>query len=275
MRSSLSRWTVSPEVSTIRSAISRRCDIALRSARMPSRTLPSTASGWRRRVSWYRRTRLSSLASRKRTSTGWPRVLSSWIASSRWDRYSPSRTSTPSATRRIVWPDRATRSAKVGISVVGRLSTQKKPMSSKHLIAWLLPAPLRPVMTTKVIGSATLRPGGGRSAPPLGRQSPLVGRQDPQLFAILRDRAARDRESPALEDLGDLLVTQRLRGILVGQQVLDHLLDRHRRHHLAVARRNTAMEEELQLEQALGRLDVLVGRDAADRRLVHADVLAD
>jgi len=27
------------------------------------------------------------------------------------------------------------RSAKVGMSVVGRLSTQKNPMSSKHLIA--------------------------------------------------------------------------------------------------------------------------------------------
>src|SRR4029453_14008155 len=34
------------------------------------------------------------------------------------------------------------------MSVVGRLSTQKKPMSSKHLMAKLLPAPLSPVMTT-------------------------------------------------------------------------------------------------------------------------------
>jgi len=47
----------------------------------------------------------------------------------------PSRTSTPSATRSRRSLARATRSAKVGISVVGRLSTQKKPMSSKHLIA--------------------------------------------------------------------------------------------------------------------------------------------
>ena len=35
------------------------------------------------------------------------------------------------------------------------------------------------------------------------------------------------------------------------------------------------MEEELQLEQALRCLDIFVGRHAANRGLVHADVLAD
>ncbi len=53
-----------------------------------------------------------------------------------------------------MWSDRPTRSAKVGMSVVGRLSTQKKPMSSKHLIAWLFPAPLSPVMMTNETESA-------------------------------------------------------------------------------------------------------------------------
>ena len=46
------------------------------------------------------------------------------------------------------------RSANVGMSVVGRLSTQKKPMSYRHLMAKLLPAPLMPVMTTKAMLSA-------------------------------------------------------------------------------------------------------------------------
>src|SRR5262245_58533041 len=110
------------------------------------------------------------------------------------------------------------RSAKVGMSVVGRLSTQKNPMSSKHLIAWLFPAPLSPVMMTKETESAT-------SA--LARHQPsLVGRQDAQLLAILGDRPPRDRQRAALEDLCDLLIGQRLRRILVGEQILDHLLHR-------------------------------------------------
>src|SRR3990172_12170138 len=41
--------------------------------------------------------------------------------------------------------------AKVGINVVGRLSMQKNPMSSRHLIAWLLPAPDIPVMITNSV----------------------------------------------------------------------------------------------------------------------------
>ena len=41
----------------------------------------------------------------------------------------------PSAIGRMSRLERAKSSAKVGMSVVGRLSTQKKPMSSKHLIA--------------------------------------------------------------------------------------------------------------------------------------------
>src|SRR5882724_11494066 len=83
------------------------------------------------------------------------------MMSSRRERYAPSRTSTPSATRTIGCSERMIRSAKVGMSVVGRLSTQKNPMSSKHLIAKLLPAPLSPVMTTNGRG-AGIALGSGR-----------------------------------------------------------------------------------------------------------------
>src|SRR6185295_18868799 len=38
--------------------------------------------------------------------------------------------------------------AKVGRSVAGRLSTQKKPWSSRKRRAWVFPAPDRPVMIT-------------------------------------------------------------------------------------------------------------------------------
>src|SRR5690242_4370531 len=167
-------------------------------------------------------------------------------ASSRWLRYSPSRTSTPSATRSRRSPARATRSAKVGMSVVGRLSTQKNPMSSKHLIAYDLPAPLRPVMTTKEIGVAIVeRP----ASPSLRCEPTLMGRQDAELLAILRDRAPGDGQAAALENERDLLIGQRLGRILIRQQVLDHLLHRHRRHHLAVAGRDAGMKDEFQLDR--------------------------
>src|SRR5437899_12091363 len=107
------------------------------------------------------------------------------------------------------------------------------------------------------------------------RETPLVRGQDAELLAVLGDRAARDRETTLLERLRDFLVGLRLCRVFGGQDVLDHLLDRDRRHHLPVARRDAAVEEELQLEQPLRGFDVLVRRHPADRRLVHADVLAD
>src|SRR5213593_3281761 len=297
------------------------------------------------------------------------------MMSSSRERYAPSRTSTPRATRWMGCSECMIRSAKVGMSVVGRLSTQKNPMSSKHLIAKLLPAPLSPVMTTNDRGAGIAlgsgrglaRRAAGSRAPPARprlahlsaeavdvalhgcqqmvgarrdreaalarardepcrpleplraagdpqferrrpdprelldlpldqglerrrqhhpapaagasplprRETPLVRGQDAELLAVLGDRAARDREATLLERLRDFLVGLRLCRVFGGQDVLDHLLDRDRRYHLPVARRDAAVEEELQLEQPLRGFDVLVRRDAADRRFVHPDVLAD
>src|SRR3989449_4515963 len=56
---------------------------------------------------------------------------------------------------------------------------------------------------------------------------------------------------------------------------LDHLLHRDGGDHLAIPGGDAAVEEELELEQPLGGLDILVGCHAADRGLVHADVFAD
>ena len=55
----------------------------------------------------------------------------------------------------------------------------------------------------------------------------------------------------------------------------DALLDALARHRVAVQLADARVEEELQLEDALGAVHVLVGRDAADRRLVHLDVVGD
>src|SRR3989338_4067106 len=61
----------------------------------------------------------------------------------------PSRTSMPKATLDMDFPDLTIRSAKRGRKGAGRLSTQKKPKSSRHLMAWLLPAPEMPVTITQ------------------------------------------------------------------------------------------------------------------------------
>src|SRR5262245_8588891 len=108
----------------------------------------------------------------------------------------------------------------------------------------------------------------------LGLQAPLVRRQDPQLLAIFGDGAPGDGEPLPLQRLGDLLIGERLAAVLAGDHVADRLLDRHRRDHRAVLGGDAAVEEELQLEEALRRLHVLIGGDPADGGLVHADVVA-
>src|SRR5262249_40460656 len=101
----------------------------------------------------------------------------------------------------------------------------------------------------------------------------LVGGGDLELFAIFRDRAARQHEALLLEDADDLRVAERLPRVLVLDDLADALLDRHRPHAVAVRAADPAMEEVLQLEHALRRVHVLVVDDAADGRFVHADVV--
>ena len=114
------------EVSTISSAMSRIAFICARSSAMPSRTDRSGASGCGRLVSLNRRTSASLLASRK-IRTGLRRGIfrSRWKIVGNFDRKSRSRTSTTMATFSMLPPRRADSLASVGMSVVGRLSTQK------------------------------------------------------------------------------------------------------------------------------------------------------
>src|SRR5437762_1585522 len=55
----------------------------------------------------------------------------------------------PSATFSMDFPERTINSAKEGNRGAGRLSTQKNPKSSRHLMAWLRPAPEMPVTITQ------------------------------------------------------------------------------------------------------------------------------
>ena len=110
----------------ISSAIPRMAFSRDRSSRIPSLADRPCASGCGRRVSLNRRTSAVWLASRK-ISIG----LSRGIFRSRRkifgndDRKLPSRTSTTIATFSMSPPPRSDSFASVGISVVGRLSTQK------------------------------------------------------------------------------------------------------------------------------------------------------
>src|SRR5712692_1195855 len=148
------------------------------------------------------------------------------MMSSRRERYAPSRTSTPSATRWMGCSERMIRSAKVGMSVVGRLSTQKNPMSSKHLIAKLLPAPLSPVMTTNDRGAGiALGSGRGRARRAAGSRAPLARPRVEPCRPLEPLRAAGDpqfeRRRPDPRELLDL--------------PLDQGLERRRQHHPAPA----------------------------------------
>src|SRR5918995_7494381 len=101
---------------------------------------------------------------------------------------------------------------------------------------------------------------------------PLIGGRDLQLFAVLRNGAAREHKPLALQDADDFRVTERLPGILRLDDLANPLLDRHRRDALAVRAADPAVEEIFHLEHALRRVHVLVRHHAADRGLMHPDV---
>src|SRR5262252_1730719 len=101
----------------------------------------------------------------------------------------------------------------------------------------------------------------------------LVRGRNFELFAVFGDGTACQLEPFTLQHRDNLRIAQRLARILVLDDLADALLDRHRRDTLAVRAADAAVEEVLHLEHALGRVHVLVRDDAADRRLVHADVV--
>src|SRR5687767_13253995 len=102
-----------------------------------------------------------------------------------------------------------------------------------------------------------------------GRSEQLLAfarREDAEHLAVLRDRAARDLDAVLLRgDLDDRLIAQRVLLVLAVDDLLDRLL-----HALGgdVLLRDAAdrrVEEVLQLEEPLRRVDVLVRRHARDR----------
>jgi hypothetical protein len=83
-----------------------------------------------------------------------------------------SRTSTTRAILVILRAECSHRSANGEMRARGRLSTQKKPTSSRKLRAWLFPEPEVPVRIRKWSGPAERRPSGAGSLTPAPVRAP-------------------------------------------------------------------------------------------------------
>src|SRR5688572_30840508 len=106
----------------------------------------------------------------------------------------------------------------------------------------------------------------GRQAPGgSSEHSPLVRGGDVQRLAVLRDRAARDRDALLLlQELGQLVVRERVLRVLLLDQLLDALLDRGLAGLLAGGVGGAAGEEVAQAQDAVRGLGVLARDRAAD-----------
>ena len=118
------------------------------SSRMPSMIEPSGARGWVRLVSLKRRRIDSSVASKKRISIRRPFSLSWTKICGYFSRNACSRRSMTIATCEICLAGSDWICRNFDSKTTGRLSTQKKPMSSSARKAVLLPEPESPVIMT-------------------------------------------------------------------------------------------------------------------------------
>src|SRR5262245_19836137 len=103
----------------------------------------------------------------------------------------------------------------------------------------------------------------------------LGGRRDAELLAVLRHGAPGDQDALGPQLLHDARVGVRMPPVLVLDDTGDLVLDRERGDIVARRRVDAAVEEILHREETPRRVDVFVGHDARDGRLVHADVVGD
>src|SRR5262245_34022089 len=89
---------------------------------------------------------------------------------------------------------------------------------------------------------------------------PALGRwEDAHELPVLGDGAARDIDVLLGENLGDVLIAERMAGILADDDGADAVLDALGRHLVAVGLVEAGGEEELELEDSLRGVHVLVG----------------
>ncbi len=145
---SRSAGTDSVEVSMTRSAVASTGASMARSAAMPSARVWLPCSGWLRRFCSYRRTRMSSDASRNNTRGVMSRVAKSLRTQSKSPVKPLDLTSITTASWVIREPAAKPRSTMRAMSSGGRLSATYQPRSSSTLAAVPRPAPDSPVTRT-------------------------------------------------------------------------------------------------------------------------------
>src|SRR6266513_4822452 len=124
-------------------------------------------------------------------------------------------------------------------------------------------------------------PGPGHSLPGGPRwwrgSQPLAhaGREDAELIAVFCHGPAGDLDTLLREHLHDLLVGERVLGILVGHHLLNLRADGAGACVLPGGDREAARKEELERQEAPGRLDILFVRHTTHGALVHADDVRD
>src|SRR5260370_41572220 len=91
----------------------------------------------------------------------------------------------------------------------------------------------------------------------LGLEPPLGRRENAELLPVLGHRASRDGETLPAQDLGDLLVRQRLAPGPGGPEGPDALLDGGRAGHHGASRSDVAVAGGLDLRHPLVRLQAL------------------
>src|SRR5262245_13199965 len=160
--------------------------------------------------------------------------------------------------RRSRWDNRFVINCRTG----GVISTCRPVISSRIIYSFQLPAvSFQPA----AFRSRKLEAGSWKRACDRSKEHfPLIRRRDLQLFAVFRDRAAREHQPFLLENADDLRVAQRLPRVFVFNDLADPLLDRDRRDALAKRAADPAVEKVFQFEHALWRVHVLVVDDAAD-----------
>ena len=113
----------------------------------------------------------------------------------------------------------------------------------------------------------------------MGRESGIlpaeIAGQEAKFLAVFRNGPAGDVDALALEPGHQFLVAQRVRPVLPGDEIVDHLLHAGVGHRVAAVRLIAGREEIFEIEHPVRGLDVLVRDGAADGRLVHADGVGD
>src|SRR5690348_3082964 len=146
-------------------------------------------------------------------------------------------------------------------------------MSSKARRTVLLPEPERPVRMTSWWASRLgkgFTEGGGSTL-----DAALMSARNAHVFAVFGDGAASDVDARIVKLLGELLIRERLGGVLFFNHFLDETLQSEQGHAAAFGAVHGFAKEGAELEHTLGSVGIFAGDGAADGGGVNTDFLSD